>query len=1035
MKRKRIAVSGLVLLIGLLLAVAAWGTDAEMYFSSDKNGENRVTKVQEGDQIWIVVLDPDEDIDCDVRDKVWTDIKVMDIKTGAHIVWRSYIDQRGVDTDGDGVGNDVFYGDAQYTPHMGHFPGPSAGDLGTDFLEETNSSTGLFVSRRPFQVGTRVEYSDDGRTHSHIVGPYEGAIGGPVEPTDFKWGGYLYADSGDPGEIGDERVWVTSQGTVFQAATVLGREFPFDPFGSDSAYLPPGIGGLPVNEDYMLGRFENMDTLIGLYVDQNEPGDVALTLAKIDDTEASIEWGREVYRDANEAAMVTIIDPDENLNCDAIEFVPVFILVNPGSWNPVQAGSPTNFCELKRIGGVVDLGGTPFPIPGHPFEWFSLYDSGLTILPNLDLAGDGSDQPNVDGTYYIEYPTEGEGNVTWFDTASDSGVTRVMFYAQETSADSGVFQLNLNSILVDLGFDSLEVRDVLVAYYIDPNDQDDFKLATAYIEEKNHSQVKFTDHAREDETVFWIGRNPVYVEVVDANANTDSCCPEKVVVHICDPHEVDDSEWLILDELSSNSPVFFTYVGMRLISVWDALGVGEPGKRGGYSLELDNWELEAFNEDSIYVRYNDAVYTDLALSQLGDLNIATAFPPEIREARVDNDVSFALLEVGDTQVFDGSQTTMYFLDRNGNRVTGYFNSDCVFVSVIDPDQDEDQQRRERISGLWDEHQNIPHAPVHYPDNREECRIIDDEAHLVNHLLGDTDIFEPFDGGGIHPDEINPDESWPKLYVLNPRNGRWASFDLLETGVDSGEFVSVACIDLVSRYECAPSLGVLPGDTIIAAYQDPSNHSDVAWISIKVGIGGAGATLSSTSFVDASGDSVAAYIEGEPIYVKVIDPSVADAGTLPDAVTIDGVTYDLKPLVGAAAGTFITEAINLAATAGDTIEASYVDPTDTNDTSSASVPIVAGEFSVERFFATPTPFADNVTFGYAGSGLAEEFTVAVYDLRGHRVWSADASDVLSITWDGRGNDSDLLANGAYIYVVAASRGDDVYTAKETLFILR
>ena len=29
---------------------------------------------------------------------------------------------------------------------------------------------------------------------------------------------------------------------------------------------------------------------------------------------------------------------------------------------------------------------------------------------------------------------------------------------------------------------------------------------------------------------------------------------------------------------------------------------------GGYQLRLDNWKLEAFNEDSVYVRYNDVYY-------------------------------------------------------------------------------------------------------------------------------------------------------------------------------------------------------------------------------------------------------------------------------------------------------------------------------------------------------------------------------------------------------------------------------------------
>ena len=107
--------AALVISIVILLPVAGLATDAELYFSSDKNGENRVTKVREGDSIWIVVYDPDEDIDCDVRDKVWTDIKVIDSKTGAHIVWSSYLDENG-DADGD------LFGEANYVPYKGHWP-------------------------------------------------------------------------------------------------------------------------------------------------------------------------------------------------------------------------------------------------------------------------------------------------------------------------------------------------------------------------------------------------------------------------------------------------------------------------------------------------------------------------------------------------------------------------------------------------------------------------------------------------------------------------------------------------------------------------------------------------------------------------------------------------------------------------------------------------------------------------------------------------------------------------------------------------
>jgi hypothetical protein len=1010
--------AGLALLFIAAPFAGAWASDAQLYFSTDRNGENRVTKVREGDEIWIVVVDPDEDIDCDVRDKSWTDIKVMDTKTGAHIVWESYIDEKGVDTGSDGEGDLVFHGDPDYVPHQGHWPGPTAGWLGADFLEETNSSTGVFVSKRPFQIGTRVDYGHDERLHAHVVGPYTGDLGGPVSPTDFEWGGYLYAD-GDGDDHGDDRIWV-DRAQNYIVATDAGTEYP-----DGAAYLPPGADAAH-GEDYMLGRFENMDTLVGLYVDQDDPTDVALGLGKISDEKSSIEWGREVYHDANEAALVTVVDPDENVNCDAVESVPIFILVNPGSWNPQREASATTFCTLKRHGGVTAIDGTEgvVPDPARPIVWYSIYDSGVFI----DLAADGSNQPNVDGTYYVDYPTAADGNVTAFDTASTSGVTRVMFYAEESGPDTGVFQFWINDIRRDLGFDSLNERDVLVAYYLDPNDQDDFSLATAYIGERNHSRLRFTDSGRDDESVFWIGRDPVYIEVTDGNANTDPCCPEKVVVHVCDPHEVDDAEWLVLDELSSNSPVFFTNVGMRLTSVWDALGIGDPDLLGGYSLRLDNWELEAFNEDSIYARYNDVVYAEAAFPLLGDINTATAFPPEIQEVRVANDVSFSVFEVGDTQVYDGDELLMYFLDRLGNRVDGYSNSDCVFIEVIDPDQDEDRQRRERIDGYWDGRQNVPFGPMDFAANRPAavCEFQDNEQHLVNGLLGDTNVFGE---RGVQADQ------WAKLYVLNPRNGRWAVVDLLETGTDTGDFVSVTCIDLVDRHECVPTLGVLPGDTILGVYHDPSNHSDVGWVSIKVGVGGALPTGSTLSFVDAEGNPVAAYVEGDPIYVKVVDPSIADAGALVDAVTIGEATYDLTPIPGGPRGTFITAGLELGCAVGETVTATYVDPSDPDDTSMASVSIVAAEFRVDRFYAAPSPFADETRFGFVGTGLAETFAVTVYDLAGRLVWRAEAEDVLAVSWDGRNDGGQQLANGAYVYVVVATGSGSTFTDKGKLFVQR
>lgn len=952
MKKQLGVLSVMTLLVVTLFTVSTFATDAQMYFSSDKNGQNRVTNIQEGDEVWIVVIDNDQNIDCDIRDKMAPDLKIMDPKTGAYIVWNV----------------DPAFSDRAPVNHVG------------DYLEETGADTGVFVSKRAFQVGSRENF-DVEREHAHVVDvPDNKTVAGGVTD-DFQWGNFIYLDETNGTDLfADDRVFV----------------IPGPAFTNAAAFtLPSGNAVLPsfwessAQTNYLIGRFENMDTLIGMYQDPNDATDVAIGMMKIIDTEATISWDQEIYKDANGSASITVVDPDENLNCNEVEWVPVTILVNPGSWNQTGDVTVNSFCSLLQNGGYKDTGAG---WEDGAIRWYNIYEER-----------------------YIQYPVA--DNVVTFDTAQSSGLVRVTFYAQETGVSTGVFQLNLNSLLTDLEFNDLYVRDVLVAYYLDPNDADDFKLATAYIEEKQHSITSFTDENRADKDLFWIGRDPVYVQVIDANANVDPCCPEQVVVHICDPHGEDDAEWLILDETSSNSPVFFTFAGTQLWPVWDALGVGVSGSNGGFQLQVDNWKIEAFNEDDIYARYNDVYYaTDsTGLAGLGDIK-STAFPPTISRIRVANDVSFDLMSVADTQVYDGSTTNMWFLDRQGNRVSGYVNSDCIFIEVVDNDQDEDQYRRERIDGYWDGGQNYPFGP----DDALgwECGPGDGEGvHAVNALLGHVTIF-------------NENEA-PKLYVLNPRSGFWASVDLLETGSATGDFVSVTCIDLVDVYECVPSLGVRPGDTIVAFYQDPSNHSDSAMISLKVGIGGGGtppSQQSTTMFVDAEGNEVANYTDADTVFVKVIDPSHAGATLLASAVEIDGIEYDLTPF--GAADTFITEGLDLGLAAGDEVVATYTDPTDLTDTSADTITVIASVLAIDSFYAGPNPFEGEVTFGFNGTGVASTMTVIIYDLAGGVVYETTLTDVSEITWDGAG-----LANGGYIYVITATDGTNTFTDNGKVFINR
>ena len=688
MKKRLGVLSVVTILVMAFFALSAAASNSELYFSSDKNGQTRVTNVQEGSQVFMVVHDPDENIDCDVRDKFWTDAKVFDPKTGAYINWAFAPARVGDDVAAYGGYKPGHMTASDDAPPATPLQGDGLGGLnGIVYFEETGADTGLFVSSQAMQIGTRLDYRTD-YLNTHWVGlDFAGVdtadrFHRPLyDRLNTNFGQWEYMDGG---------------------RTAL----------SKGIHAPDMPGWVTAKH----GRFENMDTLIGMVVDQNDPTDVATAMMKIIDTQATITWDQQIYKDANGSATITVTDADENLNCNEIEYVPVFIIVNPESWNPVQTASgdtdwdsPTGFCALKRTGGVEPGTGT---IRDRSIAWYNIY--------GWYPGGGTSYEP-----YYMQYPVQSGSkvNVTYFDTVDDNGVTRVMFYAMETGVNTGVFQLNLNSILDDLEFNSLSVHDVLMAYYLDPNDEDDFQVGAAYIEEKMHSITSFTDATRQDKKLFWLGRDPVYVQVIDANANVDPCCPEQVVVHVCDPHEWDDSEWLILDETSSNSPVFFSNAGTELLPVWDAMGVGiDTPNTGGYQLVLDNWKLEVFNEDHVYVQYNDVYYFATesvsgahdGLAYLGD-EVAesmdeTAFPPKIDRIRVANDVSFDLMEIGDTQVYNGQSVTMYFLDRQGNRAPGYVNSDCVFIEVVDADQNEDTLRRERIDGFWDKNQNLPFGP-------------------------------------------------------------------------------------------------------------------------------------------------------------------------------------------------------------------------------------------------------------------------------------------------------------------------------------
>jgi hypothetical protein len=411
-------------------------------------------------------------------------------------------------------------------------------------------------------------------------------------------------------------------------------------------------------------------------------------------------------------------------------------------------------------------------------------------------------------------------------------------------------------------------------------------------------------------------------------------------------------------------------------------------------------------------------------------------------------VSFDTAKIGDTQVYDAATGTkmMWFLTSDNVRITdgGYTNSAAVFVEVEDPDQNENVGLRERIDGYWDHTaalvttgQNWPFGPSNLvpPPGAPGPQpfVIPGgipAASRVNYMLGVRNIFNP--GVGIVP--VPPPaglDEYAKLYVLNPRSGLWAAVDLLETGVNTGIFRSTICIDLVSQWPGVPTLGVIPGDTIIAVYQDPSNHSDVVWNCIKVGCGGSEplpSEASQTEFARADGTIIPDgenYTDADDVYVRVDDPSHSGA-LLSEAVEINGELYDLNRVDDAY---YLTDALTLGMLGvgvGDTITATYTDPSNSTDTSSDTISIEASQLSVTRFVVSPNPFETTVVFSYEGTGIAARFTVEIRDLTGRMLALIEDTDTDEVTWDGLNDNGEAVGKGAYIYVVTVENADRSYT---------
>ncbi|MCI2425489.1 Ig-like domain-containing protein [Candidatus Acetothermia bacterium] len=598
---------------------------------------------------------------------------------------------------------------------------------------------------------------------------------------------------------------------------------------------------------------------------------------------------------------------------------------------------------------------------GEPIRWYNIYDPDRFIVYVVDMARPGEPMRLINN----------EGRGYGFDTLNVAGaplpgdpagpgLTRIVFFAQETGANTGIFELRLIDIQRALGFTRLRVEYVLAAFYVDPNDFSDVAFDTAYAIRTPvvSPQIYFAaaDWTRPEE--FDLGRDRINVEVMYSPLNRNRRARDAVVVQIFSPQST-DREWIILDEVGVNAPIFRARTGLGLYPVVWAGGIAEPPWA---PFDLGNKDLETFNRSAVIVQFNAV-----------EVASYPAEPERITYWYAHYRVAFAEMEVSRTLVFDGKtgRLNMRFVDAAGVPVIGYTIAEAAFIEVYDPDQNEDNYRRESLV-------SVPEVE--------------------------------------HPSIL--------IEVFNSRTNVRVRVVLWETEIGSGLFRSVTPIRLVEH------LGARTGDTILAFFQDPSDPGDAALIATRV-----------VAVVNRPPVAVA---DTYPVLMDTVltvpAPGVLANDTDPDndplraqlvTAPVHGV-LDLRPdgsfTFTPPAGwhgivTFTYRALD---------DRGGISDITTVTITVKPVVVVPPPLEIDEFIVV---HERGSRFSFKGVGVAETFTIRIFNMLGREVRDIIAHDVgpgEEVVWDGRDEAGVLLAKGPYIFVAVLRDGAIIYTFRGTVF---
>ena len=92
-------------------------------------------------------------------------------------------------------------------------------------------------------------------------------------------------------------------------------------------------------------------------------------------------------------------------------------------------------------------------------------------------------------------------------------------------------------------------------------------------------------------------------------------------------------------------------------------------------------------------------------------------------------------------------------------------------------------------------------------------------------------------------------------------------------------------------------------------------------------------------------------------------------------------------------------------------------------------VVSGEFKIFNPYNYPNPFSDDTYFTFTLPNIPEELKISVYTVAGRKIKEIIKSSIdlnvgfNKISWNGKDQDGDIIANGTYLYKIIIKNSDE------------